>query len=129
MALGCSVAGPLVKSVSPISCVSRVVSTTTKLSDEIDLRLTASAGAPPGPSRPLLRRSNRSRISGHHGGVEAADIDPELERIRGHHRAHVSSPEPAFDFTPAVREVATSIPANPFGGARDAIEVVLQIGR
>ena len=36
--------GPLVKSVSPMTRVSRVVSTTTKLSEETDRRLTASAG-------------------------------------------------------------------------------------
>ena len=44
MAFGCSVDGPLVKSVSPMTRVSRVVSTTTKLSDDTDRRLTASAG-------------------------------------------------------------------------------------
>ena len=36
MAFGCSVDGPLVKSVSPMTLVSRVVSTTTKLSDDTD---------------------------------------------------------------------------------------------
>src|SRR4030095_11607816 len=40
----CSVGGPLVKLVSPITSAPLVVSTTTKLSDEIDRRLTASAG-------------------------------------------------------------------------------------
>ena len=52
MAFGCSVAGPLVKSVSPMTRASRVVSTMTKLSDDTDRRLTASAGirfARPGP--------------------------------------------------------------------------------
>ncbi len=44
MAFSCSVAGPLVKLVSPMTSAPRVVSTTTKLSDEIDRRLTASAG-------------------------------------------------------------------------------------
>src|SRR5882724_1516402 len=44
MALGCSVAGPLVKSVSPITRGSVVVSTITKLSEETERRLTASAG-------------------------------------------------------------------------------------
>src|SRR5438093_10941859 len=44
MAFGCSVAGPLVKSVSPMTRVSRVVSTTTKLSDDTDRKRTASAG-------------------------------------------------------------------------------------
>ena len=44
MAFSCSVAGPLVKLVSPMTSAPRVVSTTTKLSDEIERRLNASAG-------------------------------------------------------------------------------------
>src|SRR4051794_24510078 len=44
MALGCSVDGPLEKSVSPITRGSPVVSTITKLSEETDRKLTASAG-------------------------------------------------------------------------------------
>src|SRR6187431_3246285 len=44
MAFSWSVDGPLVKLVSPITSAPLVVSTTTKLSDEIDRRLTASAG-------------------------------------------------------------------------------------
>ncbi len=44
MAFSCSVDGPLVKLVSPMTFAPRVVSTITKLSDEIDRRLTASAG-------------------------------------------------------------------------------------
>jgi hypothetical protein len=44
MAFSWSVESALVKSVSPMMSAPRVVSTTTKLSDEIDRRLTASAG-------------------------------------------------------------------------------------
>ncbi len=44
MAFSWRVAGPLVKSVSPITRSPFVQSTTTKLSDETDRRLTASAG-------------------------------------------------------------------------------------
>ena len=44
MAFSCSVDGPLLKLVSPITSAPLVVSTTTKLSDEMDRRLTASAG-------------------------------------------------------------------------------------
>ena len=44
MAFSWSVEGPLLKLVSPITSAPCVVSTTTKLSDEIDRRLTASAG-------------------------------------------------------------------------------------
>src|SRR6266704_2701860 len=44
MALGWRVEGPLVKSVSPITRVARVVSTITKLSEETERKLTASAG-------------------------------------------------------------------------------------
>ena len=44
MAFSCSVDGPLLKLVSPITSAPCVVSTITKLSDEIERRLTASAG-------------------------------------------------------------------------------------
>ena len=44
MAFSWSVDGPLVKSVSPMTRSPLVVSTTTKLSDDTDRRLTASAG-------------------------------------------------------------------------------------
>ncbi len=44
MAFSCRVDGPAVKSVSPMTRSPSVVSTTTKLSDVTDRRLTASAG-------------------------------------------------------------------------------------
>ena len=41
-------------------------------------------GAPPGPARLLPHRGDRSRVAGQDRGVQVADVDAELERVRGH---------------------------------------------
>ena len=47
-------------------------------------------GAAAGAAGALPRGGDRPRVAGHHRDVERADVDPELERVGRHDRAHLA---------------------------------------
>ncbi len=87
------------------------------------------ACAPSGTSRALPCRGDRPGVAGHDTHVQRADVDPELERVRGDDGAHGAFPQALLDFAPPVRQVATPVTPNPLGSSRHAFEVILQIRR
>ena len=82
-----------------------------------------------GAAGALPRRGDRAGIARHHRHVERADVDPELQRVRRDHRAHLSLAQPALDLAPPVRQVAAAVPADHVRRARRALERILQIRR
>ena len=64
-----------------------------------------------------------------HGDVERADVDAQLQRVGRHHGAHRAFAQALLDLATPVRQIAAAIPPDPFGRARQAVEVVLQIRR
>ena len=79
------------------------------------------ARPPPGAARALPRGGNRARIAGHHGHVERADVDAELERVGrddGAHRALRAAPSRSraggsADSRRGSRESSRARPARP----------------
>ena len=53
-------------------------------------------------------------------GLEVAHVDPELERVRRHHREEVSLREPMLDLPPLRRRVAGAVGRDPVGQVRVA---------
>ena len=94
--------------------------------DEHGRRSTGTAARAP---RALPGRGDRARIAGHHGHVERADVDAELERVGRHDAAHVPAAQPALDLAASERQIAAAIPANHVGRPRRARKRVLQIRR
>ena len=88
-----------------------------------------SAAAAAGAAGPLPRRGNRAGIARHHTDVERADVDAELQRVRGHHRADAPFPQAFLDLAPALRQVPAAIAADLLARSRRPVEVVLEIGR
>jgi hypothetical protein len=75
----------------------------------------APAGAPP----LLAQARDRPREAHRDGAVEQADVDPELERVRGGDAEELSLDEPALDVAPLGRRVA-----RPVGGeARSRLRI------
>ena len=86
-----------------------------------------SALSPARATGTLPRRRDRPRIAGHHRDVQRSDVDAELERVGGHHCAHLSLAQPPLDLAPAKRQVPAPIAADLLGCARGSLEIVLQI--
>ena len=79
------------------------------------------ARSSPGTSGTLPRCRNRARVPGHDAHVESADVDPELERVGRHHRAHRPFPQTFFNFPAPLRQIAAAIPANRGGRVRGRV--------
>ena len=57
----------------------------------------------------LPHRCARAGIAGEHGGVERADVDPELERVRGRDRQQFAVRQLALDRPAVLRQIAGSV--------------------
>ena len=68
----------------------------------------AAAGAP----HLLAQARERAGVAGDHGGVEAADVDAELEGVRGDDGAHRAVAEAGLDGAALLREVARPVAAH-----------------
>ena len=83
---------------------------------------------PAGAARPLPRRCDRSRISGHHHRVERADVHAQFQRVRCDDGADLAFPQFLLDLAPLARQIAAPIPADRVGRHGAALARVLQIG-
>ena len=72
---------------------------------------------------------NGAGIPGEDGHVQRADVDAELERVGGDHRANSAFAKTLLDLAASIGQISSAIPANPFRGARRAPEILLQIRR
>ena len=76
-----------------------------------------SAAAASGASRALPRGGDRAGVTGHHAGVERADINSKLERIGGDDAANASFAQATLDFAALTGKIAAAIAANGFSAA------------
>src|SRR5207244_9115528 len=65
-----------------------------------------------GPPNLLPGACDRAGIAAEHGGIEVADIDAQLERVRADHAAHRTIAESVLDLAPLQRQVATAVAAD-----------------
>ena len=85
--------------------------------------------APPGAPRLLPCTCDCSRIAAQHARIQRADVDAQLQRVRGHHRVHPSRAKPAFNFAPLCRQIPAAIAAHPPGVPQRVAHHVLQVLR
>jgi hypothetical protein len=76
----------------------------------------------------LPGRGHAARVAEEHGGVEAADVDPQLERVGGHDPQHRALAQPPLDLTPLQRQVAAAVAADDALRAGPRLQGFLQIG-
>ena len=67
------------------------------------------ARAPPGAPGALPGRGDRARVARHHGDVERADVDAELERVGRDDGADLAVAQPLLDLAPPVRQIAAAV--------------------
>src|SRR5262245_19305343 len=79
-------------------------------------------------SSPLPRCSDGSRIAGHDGHVQGADIDAELERVGRNHCPDTAFAQSPLDLASPQRQVPATVTADAPGGAGQVLEIVLEIG-
>src|SRR5258707_921959 len=77
-----------------------------------------STATPPSTSGALPSRSNRARVACQHASIERANIDPQLEGIRGHDSAYLAFAQPTFNLAPFSWQIPTAVAANWFCLAR-----------
>jgi len=85
--------------------------------------------APPGAPRLLPRARDCSRIAAQHARIQRADVDAQLQRVRGHHRVHPSRAKSAFNLSPLCRQIPAAIAAHPPGVPQRVAHHVLQVLR
>ena len=74
------------------------------------------AGLAPARAAPHLAQARHRAGEGHaDGGVEVADVDPELERVGGDDGEQVALGEPPLDLAPLRRRVARAVGRDPLG--------------
>ena len=86
------------------------------------------AGPAAGAAHLLPGRGDRARIADADRGVQAADVDPQLERVGGHHAAHPTVAQAALDLLALVRQVAAAIAADGVRVAGRRRERLAQVG-
>src|SRR6266851_7310143 len=89
---------------------------------------TGTPATPPCTASALPGRSNGARIARHHASIERANIDSQLESIRGHDSAYSAFAQPTFDLAPFSGQIPTAVAANWFCLARLRRIRLLQIG-
>ena len=87
----------------------------------------ASAAAP-GAAGALPSGGNRSGIARHDRGVERADVDAQLQRVRRNHAANAAFAQAVLDFAALAGEIASAIAANGGRLSRRRRICLLQIG-
>src|SRR5713101_1377048 len=83
---------------------------------------------PPCTASALPCRSDGTRITCHHASIERANIDPQLESIRGHDSAYLAFAQPTFNLAPFAGQISTTVTANWLCLARLRRIGLLQIG-
>src|SRR5215472_11902999 len=73
--------------------------------------------------------SNRSRIAGHHAGIEGTNIDPKFECIRGDDSQNASFAQTTFNLASFSRQIASAITADRFWLAWLRSVRLLQVGQ
>ena len=71
--------------------------------------------ATPGSAGLLPGGGDGAGVAGQDGGLELADVDPELERSGGHHGIDLTIPQTLLDRAPFERQVAAAVTAHFFG--------------
>src|SRR5579862_3557826 len=80
-------------------------------SDEHRARTSCTSSCTAGP---LPGGSNRSRIPGHHAGIEGTNVDSKFECVGGYHSQDAAVAQTAFNLAPFFRQVASAVSANRF---------------
>ena len=83
-------------------------------------------GLPAGPAGLLPHRGDGAREAVEHAGVEATDVDAELEGGGGHDAAERTAEQLAFDLAPLGAEVAAAV--GPHGVGQVGPESALDVG-
>ena len=81
------------------------------------------------PARPACchAEATRARVADEHRRVEAADVDPELERVRRDDAEHRSLAQPALDLAALQREIAAPVAADDALRPRLRLERLLEV--
>ena len=74
-----------------------------------------------GPAPHLPQACDRARERDADGGLELADVDPELERVGGDHRKQVALGQPLLDLAPLRRRVAGAVGGDSLGEVGAAV--------
>src|SRR5262245_117052 len=82
-----------------------LVDRSTRRDEDADARLLA----PPGTTELLPRRRDGAGIAGEDGGIEAADVDAELQRVRRHDAEDLALAQALLDRASLRRQVAAAI--------------------
>ncbi len=82
--------------------------------------------APPGAAPHLAQAGHRPGKRHADGGVQLADVDPQLQRVGGHHGQQLAGHEPVPDLAPLGRRVAGAVGSHQLGqvGAPALLEPV-----
>ena len=83
--------------------------------------------APPRAAEALPRRRDRARVPGAHDGVELADVDPELEGVRGDDAEDLARAQPPLDVAPLLGQVAAAVGHDARGSTRAAVGPVARV--
>ena len=67
----------------------------------------------PGAAELLPRRRDGPWVPDEHRTLQAADVDPELQRVGADHAGDLSVAQTGFDLAPMQREVTRAIPTHP----------------
>ncbi len=92
-----------------------------------DERREARACAPSGTSHLLPRAGDGAGIADADRCVQAADVDPELERVRGHHAPDAPVAQASLDRVAFVRQVAAAVATDRVRLARRRLERFAQV--
>ena len=90
-------------------------------------RREARPGAAPGSAHLLPGAGDGARVADADRRVERADVDAELEGVRGHHPADAPVPQPGLDLVPLVRQVAAPIATDRVRVAGRRLERLAQV--
>ena len=81
-----------------------------------------------GAARLLPGGGDAARVAEEHGGVEAADVDAQLEGIGGHDAEHGAVAQAALDLPPLQGQVAAAVAADHALRPRPRLQRVLEVG-
>src|SRR4029077_6331917 len=83
----------------------------------------------PGSSELLPRGGDGSWISDENRGLQAADVDAQLEGVGADDRGDIAVAQAGLDLTTVQRQVAGTIPAHSLGGVEARGEVLAQVAQ
>ena len=85
------------------------------------------AAAASRPARLLPGGGDGSGVAGDHRDVEAADVDPEFQRVRGDDAEDAPVLDAVLDFPPFLRKVAAAVAADEVAPVGTGFDVLLQV--